>query len=324
MLSDVWLKITNKVETLNIGGRTEDTQDNNYPQQITAEKRVLQNNPSHEQFFGTDGNENIKNPIEPNVQDMYFNPHSNVASTSTSSVTVTPKRSFATAFNDVIPWPHHTPTVRKKKGIYAQRERKENERRPKSRKEKKKEYTPSVITSERWVEYYELKEKEKKMKEDLKAEKKKKKELQKNIGKKPRDSKRKEKKAPLSSEDEDEEEWIESGDSLHDIVINEVIDQETDDIIFQIEDLKVGDYILALFVSTGKRAVVHHKYVAKILQVLEGDDFEVQYLKSLDETKTTFKFIENDQCVIAKKEILGRLPDPRLAQFGRILKSFSC
>ncbi|KAF5304967.1 hypothetical protein FQA39_LY09441 [Lamprigera yunnana] len=78
----------------------------------------------------------------------------------------------------------------------------------------------------------------------------------------------------------------------------------------EVEDLKVGDYILALFVSTGKRAVVHYKYVAKILQVLEGDDFEVQCLKNLDETKTTFKFIENDQCVIAKKEILRRLPDP--------------
>ncbi|KAF5296255.1 hypothetical protein FQA39_LY12592 [Lamprigera yunnana] len=124
-----------------------------------------------------------------------------------------------------------------------------------------------------------------------------------------------------SSEDEDEEEWIESGDSLDDIVINEVTDQETDDIIFQVEDLKVGDYILALFVSTGKRAVVHYKYVAKILHVLEGDDFEVQCLKSLDETKTTFKFIENDQCVITKKEILGRLPDPQLLQFGRILKT---
>ncbi|KAF5278674.1 hypothetical protein FQA39_LY00716 [Lamprigera yunnana] len=78
-----------------------------------------------------------------------------------------------------------------------------------------------------------------------------------------------------SREDEDEEEWIESGDSLDDILINEVTDWETDDIIFQVEDLKVGDYILALFVSTGNRAVVHYKYVAKILQVLEGDDFEV-------------------------------------------------
>ncbi|KAF5287015.1 hypothetical protein FQA39_LY16129 [Lamprigera yunnana] len=122
-------------------------------------------------------------------------------------------------------------------------------------------------------------------------------------------------------EDEDEEEWIKSGDSLDDIVINEVTDQETDDIVFQVEDLKVDDYILALFVSTGKRAVVHYRYVAKILQVLEGNDFEVQCLKSLDETKTTFKFIANDQCVIAKKEILERLPDPQLVQFGRILKT---
>ncbi|KAF5285900.1 hypothetical protein FQA39_LY04361 [Lamprigera yunnana] len=223
------------------------------PQQITAEKRVLQNNPSHEQFFEDDGNESIKTPIEPNVQDMYFNPHSNVASTS---------------------------TFRKRKN----------------------EYTPSVITSKRWVEYYELREKEKKMKEDLKAEKK---------------EGTSEKQWEKTSKNEDKEEWIESGDSLDDIVINEVTDQETDDIIFQVEDLKVGDYILALFVSTGKRAVVHYKYVAKILQVLEGDDFEVQCLKSLDETKITFKFIENDPCVIAKKEILGRLPDPQLVQFGR-------
>ncbi|KAF5297263.1 hypothetical protein FQA39_LY12102 [Lamprigera yunnana] len=125
----------------------------------------------------------------------------------------------------------------------------------------------------------------------------------------------------LGREDEDEEKWIESGDSLDDIVINEVTDQETDDIIFQVKDLKVGDYILALFVSTGKRAVVHYKYVVKILQVSEGDDFEKQCLKSLDETKTTFKFIENDQYVIAKKEILVRLPDPQLVQFGRILKT---
>ncbi|KAF5304526.1 hypothetical protein FQA39_LY09577 [Lamprigera yunnana] len=127
--------------------------------------------------------------------------------------------------------------------------------------------------------------------------------------------------APLSSEDKDEEEWIESGDSLDDIVINEVTDQETDDIKFQVEDLKVGDYILAFVLSTGKRSVVHYKYVAKILRVLKGDDFEVQCLKSLDETKTTFKFIENDQCVIAKKKIFGRLPDPQLVQFERILKT---
>ncbi|KAF5287020.1 hypothetical protein FQA39_LY16134 [Lamprigera yunnana] len=172
-------------------------------QQITAEKRVLQNNPSHEQFSEAEGNENIKTPIEPNVQDMYFNPHSNVASTSTSSVIVTPKRSFAIVFNDVIPWPHHTPTVGKRK-----------------------------------------------------------------------------KEALLHLND---------GDSLDDIVINEVTDQETDDIILQVEDLKVGDYILALFVSTGKRTVVHYKYVAKILQVMESDDFKVLCLKSLDETKTTFK-----------------------------------
>ncbi|KAF5269867.1 hypothetical protein FQA39_LY08539 [Lamprigera yunnana] len=163
--------------------------------------------------------------------------------------------------------------------------RKENERRPKSRKEKKRGN------------------------------------FRKTMGKNFKFQNARKKKAPLSSEDEDEEEWIESGNSLDDIVINEVTDQETDDIIFLVEDLKVGDYILALFVSTGKRAVVHYKYVAKILQVLEGDDFEVQCLKSLDETKTTFKFIENDQCVIAKKEILGRLPDPQLIQFGRILKT---
>ncbi|KAF5299165.1 hypothetical protein FQA39_LY02338 [Lamprigera yunnana] len=109
-------------------------------------------------------------------------------------------------------------------------ERKENERRPKSRREKKE-----GTSEKQW--------------------------------KKISSFKTQEKKAPLSSEDEDEEEWIESGDSLDDIVINEVTDQETDDIIFQVEDLKVGDYILALFVTTGKRAVVHYKYVAKVLQV---------------------------------------------------------
>ncbi|KAF5273205.1 hypothetical protein FQA39_LY07536 [Lamprigera yunnana] len=113
------------------------------------------------------------------------------------------------------------------------------------------------------------------------------------MGKKPQISKRNKKKAPLSSEDEDEEDWIESGDSLDDIVINEVTDQETDDIIFQHWEKSM---------------------LQKILQVLEGDDFKVQCLKTLDETKTTFKFIENVQCVIAKKEILGRLPDPQLFQ----------
>ncbi|KAF5298319.1 hypothetical protein FQA39_LY11803 [Lamprigera yunnana] len=94
------------------------------------------------------------------------------------------------------------------------------------------------------------------------------------------------------------------GDSLDDIVINEVTDQETDDIIFQVQDLKVGAYILALFVNTGEKSCS-----------------SLQCLKSLDETKTIFKFIDNDQCVIAKKEILGRLPDPQLVQFGRILKT---
>ncbi|KAF5273693.1 hypothetical protein FQA39_LY07383 [Lamprigera yunnana] len=122
---------------------------------------------------------------------------------------------------------------------------------------------------------------------------------------------------------------VTQGDVMADV---ETSDNENDDDTLKIipqqitakkrvEDLKVGDYILPLFVSTGKRAVVHYKYIAKILQVLEGDDFEVQCLKGLDETKTTFKFIENDQCVIAKKEILVRLPDPQLVQFGRILKT---
>ncbi|KAF5279419.1 hypothetical protein FQA39_LY05529 [Lamprigera yunnana] len=235
------------------------------PQQITAEKRVLQNNPSHEQFFEADRNENINTPIQPNVQDMYFNPHRNTASTSTSSVTVTPKRSFATVFNDVIPWPHlhdHLLWEKEKRNIRpALLHLNDGKEKKEGTSEKQWEKTSSFKTQE--------------------------------------------KKAPLSSENEDEEEWIESGDSLDDIVINEVTDQETDDIIFQVEDLNVGDYILALFVSTGKRAVVHYKAV----------------FKKLDETKTAFKFIENDQCVIAKKEIFGRLLDPPLVQFGRILKT---
>jgi len=51
-----------------------------------------------------------------------------------SSIIMSAKRSLQNSFDDIIKWPVQKETTSKRK----------------------KEYTPSVITSKKWIEYYEL------------------------------------------------------------------------------------------------------------------------------------------------------------------------
>jgi len=71
--------------------------------------------------------------------------------TTPESIVIVPtKRSLTTVFNDIIKWPVQ----------------------PVSKTTRKKEYTPSVITSDKWVEFHEIKLNEKEEKERKKEEKK--------------------------------------------------------------------------------------------------------------------------------------------------------
>lgn len=74
----------------------------------------------------------------------------NTETPSSSKIDVTPKRSVETIFKDVIRWP----------GAKIKNSK------------RKKEHIPSVVTSNRWIEYHEAKEKEKQEKDRIKNEKK--------------------------------------------------------------------------------------------------------------------------------------------------------
>lgn len=216
---------------------------------------------------------------------------------SISTIIMPPKRNLASIFADIVPWPRQKHSIRKRK----------------------KEYTPSVITSDRWVEYHELKNQEKVEQQKLKDQRKRERELKKEErNKKITTSKSSKKKQMEETTSEEEEEWVESGSSIDDI------DDENEEPggphFFSVEDLSRGDYILASFKSIGKRASSTYKYVSKILQVLPEDDYEVQGLHSLDQSKVAFKYIDNDVSVINKLDILGKLPEPQCIQDGRIIK----
>ncbi|KAG5881152.1 hypothetical protein JTB14_034281 [Gonioctena quinquepunctata] len=100
----------------------------------------------------------------------------------------------------------------------------------------------------------------------------------------------------------EEEEWVESGSSI-DYIDDE--NQEQDEIqLFSVEDLNLGDYILASFQSVGRRAPSTYKYVSKILKILPKNEYEIPGLRSLDQSKIVFKYIGNDVSVITDGRIL--------------------
>lgn len=83
------------------------------------------------------------------------------------------------------------------------------------------------------------------------------------------------------------EEWVESGDSLDDVEIGLEEAEEVE--VSQIKDHKLGDYIVAKFLSTGKKSLRNtvYKYVAVILQKMSDCDFQIQCLKSVNKQKNS-------------------------------------
>ncbi|PSN43479.1 hypothetical protein C0J52_03227 [Blattella germanica] len=156
------------------------------------------------------------------------------SSSSSIGLSVTPKRSLINIFNDVISWPE-----------------------PKSATNKRKqEYTPSVVTSDKWVEYFELKEKEKKDKEIRIEQRRKELELKKVKFQQNRPKNKT--RQIISDSTSSEEETTASGDSgdEHSLV------EDKEPTFFSVDQIKPGDFILTKFQSCGKgtSAAVGHNY----------------------------------------------------------------
>ncbi|PSN45180.1 hypothetical protein C0J52_27909 [Blattella germanica] len=118
---------------------------------------------------------------------------------------------------------------------------------PKSpRNKKKREYTPSVVTLDKRVEYFELKEKKKKDKEKKKTEQRskeldvKKVKFQQNTNKT---------RQIISDSTSSEEEWVASGDSGDE---HSLVEEDKGPKFSSIDQIKPGDFILTKFQSCGK------------------------------------------------------------------------
>uniref|UniRef100_A0A2S2Q4Q0 DDE-1 domain-containing protein n=1 Tax=Sipha flava TaxID=143950 RepID=A0A2S2Q4Q0_9HEMI len=222
-----------------------------------------------------------------------------------STIVVPAKRSLNSIFNDIIKWPVQ----------------------PISKTSRKKEYTPSVITSDKWVEFHETKLNEKQEKERKKEEKKlvafeKKKELEKKKIEKAQIKASKNIKQKIVSDtesSESEKSWNSKMDVSFDeeslaqpLSSNQIIPISNEQ-----PNLNTGDYILIEFESVGKRKL-KYKYVATIVNVISQNEFEVQCFEANDEENTEFVPIENDVSIV---DILYKLPSPDLRLQNRHLIS---
>jgi len=211
------------------------------------------------------------------------------------NIVMSAKRSLKNVFDDIIKWPVQKETTSKRK----------------------KEYTPSVITSDKWIEYYELKEKEKLDKDIQKdnkktaAQEKKKKTEQKKM------EKLKLKELKMKEFAESDESWCSSQSNDSESLALPLGQLE---LVTNITDLKPGDYILVKFESKNKK-IITYKYVATVQQLIEGKDVEIQCFEAVDEENTAYIPTENDTSVIELKDIIGKLPYPELKKRGRQLKS---
>lgn len=217
------------------------------------------------------------------------------------SIVMSAKRSLKNFFDDIIKWPVQKETTSKRK----------------------KEYTPSVITSDKWIEYYELKEQEKLDKEIQKENKKtaaqeKKKEAEQKKMEKLRQKELKMKEFAESDESSElNESWCSSQSNDSESL---ALPLGQLDLVTSITDLKPGDYILVQFESKNKIKIIY-KYVATVQKLIEGTDVEIQCFEAVDEENTAYIPIENDISVIELKDIIGKLPYPELKKSGRQLKS---
>ncbi|CAH1103779.1 unnamed protein product [Psylliodes chrysocephalus] len=184
-----------------------------------------------------------------------------------------------------------------------------------SKRKRKKEYIPSVVTSDKWVEYHEVSERIKNEKEQQRQERKQAREQKKQMKVQKEGEKLQKKTTKLEkqnlepgSSSEEQGDWEESCSSGDDI---DFMEPEQENIeMFGTNDLQLGDFVLVTFKLLDKRSTTTYRYVAKILNIFSSEEYEIQSFKSAYEEKTVFYPIENDVSSIDKGDILAKLSEP--------------
>lgn len=121
---------------------------------------------------------------------------------------------------------------------------------------------------------------------------------------------------PKDPETSEDEEWLESGDSLQDI---DLLEDEPAEICEVIEpnEVKIGDYVLVQF-KGGKRKTVIYKYVCVVQKTYPvTDEYDVMCMNMISGNKTLFKLNEADVSLIHKNDIIGILPVPFMSCTGQ-------
>lgn len=65
------------------------------------------------------------------------------------------------------------------------------------------------------------------------------------------------------------------------------------DLVSSLTEFKPGDFILVKFFTNTKRNLTY-KYVAKVLQLFNKNDLEIQCFESMDDENTEFIIIDID------------------------------
>jgi len=88
------------------------------------------------------------------------------------------------------------------------------------------------------------------------------------------------------------------------------------------ESYTVGEFVTVKYMG-GKNNQKMYKYVSIIQKRIEDTEFEVMTLKSVDDSKTTFKTVESDVNIVRCNDIIEKLPLPQLVLKGtRVLYIF--
>ncbi|XP_074040900.1 uncharacterized protein [Leptinotarsa decemlineata] len=131
-----------------------------------------------------------------------------------------------------------------------------------------------------------------------------------------RERKKKQKQVSHSdSETCEDEEWVESGDSVDDISFQETMDVTDSDDENKLQ-FKESDYVLVSF--PGKKKV--HRYVCVIQTIFPNDEPEVVEMKQFENDKKVFRLNDNDVSIISLDQILEKLNFPKISAAGDRLK----
>lgn len=134
--------------------------------------------------------------------------------------------------------------------------------------------------------------------------------------------KRAEKRRKISYETSDEdEEWIESGDSLDDVSETETVqDEDLDRDSLPLANIySIGDFLLVKFLG-GTRKNTQYRYVCVIQRKFENGEIEIMSLKCINDDKTVYRMVDSDVSVIKVEDILQKLPQPLIQSVGDRLK----